>query len=295
MPIRGIGINVHSSRINGDLDLLDRDLAYFARIGFDYVEIPVHGVDGVIEGEVNYENTRKVAKILQKYNLRSTVHAPDPLNLEDENNFGLQKKVFSSSIDFTREIGAEVLVYHAGKVGKENPSPEEVQKMEKKQEEALKDLARYAKEEKVKICIENEANSIEEILSLVASVNMENVGITYDFGHAFLYYNWCGEGEEKFLTSIKKALPYLKHIHIHDNFGRVNLASFKDLYINRLPFGEGDLHMPPGMGKIPYRKIFPWLKKYTGVAIMEIEPRYWHLYGNALKRLQNLFLEAGIF
>ncbi len=129
---------------------------------------------------------------------------------------------------------------------------------------------------------------------MVRKVNRENMGITYDFGHAFLYYSCYGGGKEEFLTSIKEALPYLKHIHIHDNFGQANVTPQDTPYINRLPFGEGDLHMPPGMGKIPYEKIFPLIKEYKGVAMMEIEPRYEPFYERALKSLYKYIEEARI-
>jgi len=290
--MKGIGINAHSPRINGDLDLLDKDLAYFSRIGFNYVEIPVHGVDGVINGELNLKNIERVRQALRKYNLKATVHSPDPLNLRKD-NFDLQKKVFQSSIEFASKLGARVLVYHGGNFEGRKQEGEPQNLVIEREIEALKILSEFADKKGVQICVENGASSIEELVTMVRKVNREKVGITYDFGHAFLYYNYFGK-EGEFLTSIKKALPYLKHIHIHDNFGRFNLSSFKDLYINRLSFGEGDLHMPPGMGEIPYDKIFPLIREYKGIAMMEIDPRYESLYGEALKRLYKYFEKARI-
>ncbi|MEA3485153.1 MAG: sugar phosphate isomerase/epimerase family protein, partial [Candidatus Aerophobetes bacterium] len=157
----------------------------------------------------------------------------------------------------------------------------------------LKILSEFADKRGVQICVENGASSIKELVIMVREVNRENVGITYDFGHAFLYYS-CHGGEKEFLTSIKEALPYLKHIHIHDNFGRANVTFQGTSYINQLPFGEGDLHMPLGMGKIPYEKVVPLIKDYDGVAMMEILPRYRLLYGEALKRLYKYFEKAHI-
>jgi len=117
------------------------------------------------------------------------------------------------------------------------------------------------------------------------------VGVTYDFGYAFLYYN-CYGGEKEFSTSIKEVLPYLKHIHIHDNFGRANITSQGAPYINRLPFGEGDLYMPPGMGRISYEKIFPLIREYKGIAMSEIDPRYEPFYEGIVKRLYKYIEEA---
>ncbi len=292
MSIKGVGINAHSPRINGDIELLERDLAHFKKIGFDYVEIPVDGVDGVINGELNFENVKRVKEALRKYNLKATVHSPEPLNLRKD-NFDLQKEVFQSSIEFASKLEAKVLVYHAGNFeGRKQEG--ELQNLSSEREiKALRTLSEFADKRGVQICLENGASSIEELVTVVKKINRENVGITYDFGHAFLYYS-CYGGEKEFLTSIKEALPYLKHIHIHDNFGRANMTSQDTPYRNRLPLGEGDLHMPPGMGRIPYEKIFPLIREYKGIAMAEIDPRYEPFYGGLLKRLYKYIEEAHI-
>lgn len=292
MSIKGVGINAHSSRINGDIELLERDLSYFKKIGFDYVEIPVHGVDGVINGKLNLENVKRVKEALRRYNLKATAHAPDSLNLRKD-NFDLQKEVFQSSIEFASELEAKVLVYHNGDFKRRKQEGELQNLASEKEIRALKTLSEFADKRRVQICLENGALSIKELVTVVKKINRANVGITYDFGHAFLYYS-CHGGEKEFLTSIKEALPYLKHIHIHDNFGRVNITSQDTPYINRLPFGEGDLHMPPGMGTIPYEKIFSLIREYKGIAMAEIDPRYEPFYGGIVKRLYKYIEEVHV-
>lgn len=292
MSIKGVGIDAHSPRINGDIGLLERDLAHFKKIGFDYVEIPVDGVDGVINGKLNLENVKKVKEALRKYNLKATTHSPNTLDLRKD-NFNLQKEVFQSSIEFAWELEAKVLVYHGGNFERRKQEGELQDIASEREIRALKTLSELADKRGVQICLENGALSIKELLTVVKKINRANVGVTYDFGHAFLYYS-CHGGEKEFLTSIKEALPYLKHIHIHDNFGRANITPPGTTYINRLPFGEGDLHMPPGMGTIPYEKIFPLLREYKGIATAEIDPRYEPFYGGIVKRLYKYIEEAHI-
>ncbi len=292
MSIKGVGIDAHSPRINGDIELLERDLAYFEKIGFDYVEIPVDGVDGVINGELNLENVKRVKEALRKYNLKATAHAPNTLNLRKD-NFDLQKEVFQSSIEFAWELEAKVLVYHNGNFERRKQGGELQNIASEREIRALKTLGEFADKRGVQICLENSTLSIKELLTVVKKINRANVGVTYDFGHAFLYYS-CHGGEKEFLTSIKEALPYLKHVHIHDNFGRANITPQDAPYINRLPFGEGDLHMPPGMGTIPYQKIFPLLREYKGIAMAEIDPRYEPFYGGIVKRLYKYIKEAHV-
>ncbi len=290
--MKGVGINAHSSRINGDIELLERDLSYFEKIGFDYVEIPVHGVDGVINGELNLENVKRVKEALRRYNLKATAHAADSLNLKKD-NLDLQEEVFQSSIEFAWELEAKVLVYHNGDFERRKQEGKLQNLASEREIRALKTLSEFADKRGVQICLENSALSIKELVTVVKKINRANVGVTYDFGHAFLYYS-CYGGEKEFLTSIKEALPYLKHIHIHDNFGRANITSQDTPYRNRLPFGEGDLHMPPGMGIIPYEKIFPLLREYKGIAMAEIDPRYEPFYGGIVKRLHKYIKEAHI-
>jgi len=47
-----IGLNIHSGRINGDVELLKRDVRAIEKAGFDVAEIPVHGVDVVVNGHL---------------------------------------------------------------------------------------------------------------------------------------------------------------------------------------------------------------------------------------------------
>ncbi len=121
---------------------------------------------------------------------------------------------------------------------------------------------------------------MRELLEVVERVNKKNVGICCDFGHAFLSF----KGDEpKFLKFVEKTLPYLKHIHAHDNFGisKPDIEEKLD-YRLLLPYGIGDLHMPPGMGKIPYQKIKPLLRDYSGIILMEVRYRYIESYSSIL-------------
>jgi len=344
MHIKGIGINIDSPTIDGDLDLFEKALGDFQDIGFDYVEIPVHGVDAIFKGRLNWLQTRLITDILKKFKLKYTVHGPNLLNLMDLNNFQLQKDIFKSGIEFTNAIGAEIFIYHSGKIPLQEeikgegirknsflklPSPRKIERLKKIEIKTLQELASLAKDLGVTIVIENispdvEEESIwelskrfnndetlppsvltpktpkptflreiskynygtkvEELVEQVKKIDRENVGITFDFGHAYLsskYYHF------KFLDSIKLALPYIKHVHIHDNFGKPKV-SYEEQDINLIQFGIGDLHMPVGWGVIPYNKIFRLLKNYDGVLCLELKPRYKKFYKYSLQKLEEL-------
>jgi len=344
MPIKGIGINIDSPTTDGDLDILEKALGNFQDIGFDYVEIPVHGVDAIFKGRLNWLQTRVITDILKKFKLKYTVHGPNLLNLMDARNFQLQREIFRSGIEFTNAIGAEIFIYHSGKIPlreeikdegiRQNsflkvPSLRKIERLKKVEVKNLQELASFAKDLGVTIAIENTSpeveeeslwelskhlnngrifppsvltsqtpkptflreiskynygTNIEELVQQVKKIDRENVGITLDFGHAYLaskYYRF------KFLNSIKLALPYIKHVHIHDCFGKPKV-SYEEQDINLIQFGIGDLHMPIGWGEIPYNKIFRILKNYNGVLCLELKPRYKKFYKYSLEMVKEL-------
>jgi len=348
MHIKGIGINIDSPTIDGDLDLLEETLANIQDKGFDYAEIPVHGVDAIFKGKLNWLQTRAITDILKEFKLKYTVHGPDLLNLMDSRNFKLQKEVFKSGIEFTNAIGGEIFVYHGGKIPLQGeikgegirqnsllkiPSPKNIKRLKKIEVKTLQELATFAKDLGVIITIENTSpeleeetlwelskqfngrmfpysvvapqtpkpiflqeirkykygTKIEELVDQVKEIDRDNLGITLDFGHAYLaskYYHF------KFLDSIKLALPYIKHVHIHDCFGKPKL-SYEEQDINLIQFGIGDLHMPVGWGEIPYDKIFRLLKNYNGVLCLELKPRYKRFYKYSLERVKELIESTG--
>jgi sugar phosphate isomerase/epimerase len=345
MQIKGIGINVDSPTIDGDLDLLEKTLGNIQDNGFDYAEIPVHGVDAIFKGRLNWLQTRAIIDILKKFKLKYTVHGPDLLNLMDPSNFKLQREIFKSGIEFANALGAEIFVYHSGKVPLQQgefkweglrqngtikvPSIKKIERLKKIEVKILQELADFAEDLGVTIAIENTSpeleeetlwelskrfsnsrvhpsyasspralkliflqevrkykygTKIEELVDQVKKIDRDNVGITLDFGHAYLaskYYRF------NFLDSIKLALPYIKHAHIHDCFGK-SQQSYEERDINLIQFGIGDMHMPFGWGEIPYQKIFPLLKNYNGVLCLELKPRYKKFYKYSLERVKEL-------
>ena len=342
MAIKGIGINAHAERIDGDLEVLAHDLAHFQRAGFDYVEIPIHGVDAILNGRLNLRQVRRIKEVLSKFGLRYTVHCSNWLNLMDAEEFELHKSIFQASIDFAGEIGAEILVYHSGRVelGDEYlghaaftrellslPDQAFILERKKVERETLAELADYAQERGVTICVENAdprvdeealwelarrvrvkgvdifyriapggdiaiynyGGVIERLVEQVKGVGKENVGITFDFGHAYIASHFYGFD---FLASIELAKPLIKHVHVHDNFSRP--AGVERRQIALIPQGKGDLHMPVGWGAIPYREVFSRLKGYDGVILLELKPRYMAYLEEARQDVQNLLQECGV-
>jgi len=343
MAIKGIGINAHGGRLDGDLELLEHDLARFQRAGFDYVEIPIHGVDAILNGRLNPRQVKRVKEMLAKFShLKYTTHCSNWLNLMDAEEFPLHRSIFEASIDFTSEIEAEILVYHSGKVelGDEYlghaaftrellsiPDRTFIEDQERVERETLAELAEVAGRKGVTICVENADPRVDEgavwelarrvrvngvdlfhhitsggdialynyggviecLVRQVGGVGRDNVGITLDVGHAYIASNYYGFD---FLDAIALASPLVRHIHVHDNFGTP--AGLDRRQIVLIAEGKGDLHMPVGWGKIPYREVFSRLKGYEGVVLLELKPRYDAYLEDALLGVRSLLEECGL-
>ena len=300
MSIKGIGIDAHSPRLDGSLEVLEHDLALFQRVGFDYVEIPVHGVDAILGGKLNERRVKEVKEILARFDLQYTVHSPDLLNLCDVERLDLQKAVFRASLEFTEAIGAEIMVYHGGATNPPNNSDDEgadlsVERLKEVEREALSELASFATTLGIVIGVENVGSKsysarIAELVEQVREINQPNVGITLDFGHAYLTARHLGYD---FLEAIELAAPFIVHVHVHDNFGRVISLPQDVPYIHIAPFGANDMHLPPGWGEIPYREVFLRLKDYAGVVLLELKPRYSPYFAEALQETRRLLAECG--
>ncbi|MBC8264201.1 MAG: sugar phosphate isomerase/epimerase [Anaerolineales bacterium] len=299
MRIKGIGIDAHSPRLDGSLEVLEHDLTFFQRVGFDYVEIPVHGVDAILGGRLHERRVKEVQEIVGKLDLKYTVHSPDPLDLCDVERPDLQKAVFRSSLEFAQAIGAGIMVYHGGATNPPNNNEEaglSVERLKEVEREALSELADDAAALGVVIGVENVgprsySARIAELVEQVRKINHPNVGITLDFGHAYLTARHLGYD---FLEAIELAAPDIVHVHVHDNFGRVVSLPQDAPYIHIAPFGVNDMHLPPGWGEIPYREVFSRLKDYQGVALMELKPRYSPYFEEALQETRRLLAECGV-
>jgi len=273
MRVKGIGINAHPARIDGDVRRLEADLKFFQEVGYDYVEVPADAIDVIFCGKLNRRRLRLLKEVLAQFKFRYTLHAPLALDLRARDDYELQLDLFSSSLELAAEIGAEVLVYH---YGRKSHDP----LLEERLLQGVIQMADYARELGVVICVENiEIDTIQNVVDFVQEVGRENVKMTLDLGHGYLAATRFGFD---FLEAVRIAAPLVGHLHLSDNFGHfeeTRLTSYelyKQIpYRRRLALGKGDLHLPPGWGKVPWEEALGLLGDYQGVLILEY---YHHRY-----------------
>ena len=88
----------------------------------------------------------------------------------------------------------------------------------------------------------------------MAAADHPAVGACLDVGHAAV-----AAGAFGFKTSSEACAavaPLVRHIHLHDNLGRPEPEGGEPRVPERLAYGTGDLHLPPGRGEIPRVQLF---------------------------------------
>ena len=115
--------------------------------------------------------------------------------------------------------------------------------------EALRILCRHAQDYGVRICLENMPDmekllcrTPDELFGMVDSVGMDNIGTTFDAGHANTTRNTAGYLKEK---------ARISHVHIHDNKG------------------VKDEHLPLGGGTVNWDQVLGGLKGFEGALVVE--------------------------
>lgn len=298
----GIGINV--KLINGSLRALRNMLDQVNEIGFEVVELPLHGLDVIIGGKIRDKRLKEIKNILQDYPFNYSIHCPESLDLMNLKEIETEKAVLKSAIEFLFEIGAHILVYHSGRFKSEGEillrkrkrlNQAEKEKLKKMERDILKNFSSILKKANVVLCLENArpfvsekgytyAENIEELVKQVKKIDDENIGINLDFGHAYLsasLYN------EDFLKIISQVKPYLKHLHLHDNFGCPSHFQEKDQNL-LIANGRGDMHLPPGWGSIPFQEAIKILKPLSCFSVIELRSRYFEYIKESREMLKNL-------
>jgi sugar phosphate isomerase/epimerase len=327
MHITGICINGDGDHLGGSLAQLEADLAFFQHCGFDGVELSVPGLDVVVGGRLQSSQVDRVRAIAERFDFVYTVHAPDQMNfafpqrgMRGEAESTMDQDVFAASLDFCAAIGAGVMVYHSSLIALHQvaagldalPDDEALARGREREVAALRELLPLAAERGVVVAMENRdphpweiavlrgaglpptelvkyhaGISIPDLVAQVEAVDHPNLGLTLDFGHLFLAATYFGVD---YLAAIRQAAPYVRHLHVSDNWGRLG-GAFESLN-HRIPHGEGDVHLPPGWGGIPHVQALQQLAGYEGLYVLEIRPRFFEHFAAALDTARQIVGQA---
>ncbi len=244
----------------------EAELALAHRVGYDAAEISMDGTGIIFGGHLHPRLLRDALEEFARHDLVYTVHAPSSLDLRDRTHRDVQMLLARSTLEFCQRVGGRVLVLH---FERQSPDPRD--------EEAFEDAVLRLSDDagdRVTLAVENiEVERVEPVVECVDRIGRPNVAMALDIGHAYLAASHFGVD---FLETIKQALPFIRHIHVNDNFGRYDPLRLENFTLYRtqtpadtFPLGKGDLHLPVGWGAIPLRQAFASLGGYEGIVIHE--------------------------
>ncbi len=321
MRIHRLGIDIPDTQVDGSRRVLVEALEQAQSLGFTLAELSIPSLNVIMNGELVSQRVDAIQQAIAPFDLRYSVHAPGRTNLAFRPNPDLEYRVLEACVGFCGAIGAEVLVYHSGLQALDAartglaplPSDDELAQGAEREAAALRRLAPIAADLGVTIGMENgdphlwEYRVLKEqgkapddlakyharmrtaaIVEQIEAVNHPNIRLTLDLGHLHLATQALGED---YLQAISLAAPWVCHLHINDNFGKLDMGVDYEGY--RLPYGEADLHLPPGWGAIPFAEAFARLREFEGDIVLEIKSRYRENLDEALANTRRILLDNG--
>lgn len=271
------GFNAATFGTQGDLDALDRRIAEIAETGGNVCELAAVRLDVVSACRILPERMKLLKAVLEKHDLRYTLHAPIAVNLMDEPHLELQVRAAETSLELAHECGADIAVIHPGRV---HPAlwVDKSRELLCREQVTLSRLADRAEALGVRIAYENmspnrriidgtETSYALDLVALanqIAAVDHPALVACLDVSHArqgavlqgFDMYEQAGV-----------LAPHIGHIHFSDSTG-VPATIRWDHEGERLFFGIGDMHAPPGFGVIDFDRLATGLAAKPGTAIV---------------------------
>ncbi len=248
-------------------------------LGMDFVEVPLWAMNLISGARVLTERLKTVKGMLAGRSLRYTVHGPLAINLMDvPERLPGHQDVLKASLDASAELGAVHYVLHGGiyQTGFEA----DAEALYTQQREILSAFAEQARQLGLVIVVENlfveqptRATALPSRLAReIGAIGHPNVRACLDFSHGFIYSTAMGA---TFMDEVTALAPVAKHLHIHDSFGRPAVTPTYHRG-ERLAYGEGDLHLPLGLGSIPWDALMERLEFPAEVVFnLELAPPYW--------------------
>ncbi|PDT82998.1 TIM barrel protein [Sinorhizobium sp. BJ1] len=286
------GFSVES--VDGELDSLEVDLRRLSALGVDAVELGLTSIDLIAGGRIIKERAERLVALTGGFPFRYTVHGLVSSNFMDPATAGYQLQAAKALVEICDRIGARTLVQHGGHLRADQPF--ERAEADRREREALFELAEYAKPYGVVIALENifttepgqYRQTPAEIAETVKAVSHSNLVALIDFSHAYIESTYRGLN---FREQIRAMARVTGHLHVHDSFGRPQ-AFYKGFYPQEFTaLGIGDLHMPLGWGDIDWEDIFSELNFLPDtVLMMEVGARYRYEQAECLERAKRLMM-----
>ncbi len=303
MQINAIGLAVGVPAGYKRMQRLEEMLAHIQSLGYQMAELSISSLGIIFDGEVRPAPLADLVAVTRNFDLRYSVHGLNRLNLAYDSRHDLCRRIMAAQIEVARAVGAGMLVYHSGLQALDAVhhglrstllSDTELAEGRIREVMALRALAEIAADSGVVIGMENGDSHLWEhnliarfglprdalsthharlhigpIVRQLEAIGHPAVGMTLDIAHLHIAAHDMGFD---YLDAVAEAAPWVRHLHANDNFGRLDTGFNSEP--DRWPYGEADVHLPPGWGTIPYAEVFARLDGYVGDLILEIKPGF---------------------
>jgi sugar phosphate isomerase/epimerase len=265
-------------------------------LGVDFVELPLYAMDLIAGARVLSSRVKAAKAILAGRALRYTVHGPLGINLMDvPERLARHQDVLKAALEISAELGGVHYVLHCGIY--EDGRAAMSEDLYAQQRDILAAFSEEAERLGVIITVENlfaskpgQRTALPGRLAReIAAIGRPHIWACLDFSHGYL--RSTAEGAT-FADEAAALAPFAKHLHIHDSFGRP--ATTPTYHRSeRLAYGEGDLHLPLGLGNIPWDELMRRLEFPGGVVFnIELAPPYWAALKDMIEETRRLAGQA---
>jgi sugar phosphate isomerase/epimerase len=267
-------------------------------LGVEFVELPLYAMDLIAGARVLSSRVKAVKDILTGRSLRYTVHGPLAINMMDvPERLARHQDVLKAALEISSELGCVHYVMHCGMY--ENSRAGQSEDLYAQQRDILSAFGEVAEKLGVIIAVENLfASKPGHLTALPGRLAREIAAIAHpfisaclDFSHGFL---WSTAEGANFADEVAALAPFAKHLHIHDSFGRMSVSPTYHRS-ERVAYGEGDLHLPLGLGSIPWDALMQRLEFPADVVFnIELAPPYWPALKDMIEETRRLATLARI-
>jgi sugar phosphate isomerase/epimerase len=242
-------------------------LKSFEAAGFGWTQVPAPPPEVLVSPRECSRHGRSVGAALATTGLQAVVHAPGRLRAGSQ----LPDRVFEGLLSYAAELGAAQVVYHARNLPDSSAS-EDRQLAETR---SLARLAVLAERLGVVVALENLApvfpgperlgHTPLVLRTLAHRISSPALGLCLDLGHAHIV------ADLRHADLSELVLPVLDSVtlfHLHDNLGaRRGGPAPPELDPLRL-----DLHLPPGRGRLPWKRLAALLDAHSAPLLLEVHP-----------------------
>ena len=271
-----IGFSAGKFGRSGDLAALDKRLGQITLLGANLCELGAVSLDVVASCRLIPNRVKQLKDVLSQHTIQYSLHAPIAINLMDHEHIEIQTRAAEVSLELASECEANIVVFHPGRT---HPASwvDKSRELLMRERDSLALLADQAEKLGVRIAYENISPNPRVIEGLETSYSLDLVQLAeqieavdhpalvacLDVSHAIQ-----GAVLQQFdlYEQASRLAPLVEHIHFSDSTGIPATIECKNEG-EKLFFGIGDMHAPPGFGAIEFDRLAKSLQSIKKASI----------------------------